>query len=162
MEILVDGEGHLVADAQHGTEGVRAHAHVRDRAQVFEGSVLLLEREAHGVAFTVNLDLPGLYLDGLAAAHRLHEGSGDCNAGAGGYLREQVLGECGLVHDYLDIIDGRTVIECDERHVLVAPLGPYPAFGKDILSRLAREQVFDLGPDNCFHNAMCFCFNLQR
>ena len=58
------------------------------------------------------------------------------------------------LYNYLDIIDGRTVIQGDERHILVSSLCPYPSFGEDILTRLTLEQVLHFGSDNCFH---CIC-----
>ena len=64
---------------------------MRDGAEVLEGSVFLLEREAHGVAFTVYFYFLGLDLDGLSAAHRLDEGAGDTDARTGSDLRQKLL-----------------------------------------------------------------------
>ena len=144
VEELVDGESHGVADAEDGAEGVRPEAHVRDAAEVLQGGVLLLEREAHRVAFADDLDLLGLDLHGLAAADGGDELALHGEGGAGGDALEELLVEEFRVRDYLDVIDGGTVVEGDEFDLSVASLRPDPTFGQHFRARLHPEQFLDL------------------
>ena len=91
MEILVDGEGHLVPDPQNCSEGICTHPHMCDGAQIYERSVLLLERVAHRVAFSIYLNGVGLDLHGLTAAYRLYQIAGDSYAGACGNLGKDTV-----------------------------------------------------------------------
>ena len=106
VEVLMDGEGHLVAHAEDCTEGVGPWTHVSDCSEILERSILLLERIAHRVALTVNLDGACLDLHCLAAADRLDEFSGNSYAGSSGDLLEKALLYCSLVDYDLDIVDG--------------------------------------------------------
>ena len=144
VEELMDSESHCVPDTEHCAESVGAEPHMGNRTEVLEGSILLLEREAHRIAFAIDFDLLCLDLYSLAAADRLHEVTLYRKAGAGGNLLEELLVEEAGVCDYLDIIDGRTVVECDELNLFVSSLSPHPSFGKDFLAWLAFQQVFYL------------------
>ena len=105
--------------------------------------ILFLEREAHRVAFAVDLDLLGLDLNGLAAADGRHELAEHIEGGAGGdALEELLVKERRIGHD-LDIVDGATVVEGDEFHLFVASFRADPSFGPNSLPRLALEQILD-------------------
>ena len=125
-------------------------------AQIFEGSVLLLERISHRVAFSQHLYPGGLYLDGLAASERFHELALYGNAGAGGHLLKQILREGCLVHYHLYIIDAGTIIQCDERYAFVTSFRSYPRFGEHIGPRLHPEQVLDFGSFDSFHFSISY------
>ena len=151
VEILVDGEGHLAAQAVDGAEGVGAGTQVRDGPQVFEGRVLLLQRIAHRVAAAVDRDLLVLDLHGLAAAHGLHQPALHADAGARTDLSQHRLRVGVLVHDDLQVLDGRSVVECDERDLFVPSLRPDPTFGQNLLSCFHPEQVLHLGSKYFLH-----------
>ena len=56
-----------------------------------------------------------------------------------------------VVHDDLDVLDGRPVVQGDERDLLVPSLGPDPAFGQDFLTCLHLQQVLHLGTKYFLH-----------
>ena len=69
VEELVNGERHGVTDSQHCSERVCPRTEVRDCAEIFKRSVLLLERVPDRVAFSEHLDLLCLDLDCLSASY---------------------------------------------------------------------------------------------
>ena len=73
VEILVYRVGHGVADAQYGSERVRARAQVGDLAQELERMSFFLQRIGFRVGGPVQLDALGLYLDGLPRTERLDQ-----------------------------------------------------------------------------------------
>ena len=124
---FVNGKGHRVADAQHRTEGIGTRTQMRYLTQEFERMALLLKRIRFGVGLAVHLQLPRLYFDTLAGTGRFDKQTARADAGAGGYPLQQFAVESGDIGHYLDIVNCRTVVEGDERHVLVSPLGTYPS-----------------------------------
>ncbi len=151
VEELVDGEGHGVTDAEHGTEGIRAQAHVGDAAQVLQRCILLLQGIAHGIALAIDFNAGGLDFHGLAAAHGLDEFAGHFQAGSGGDAFHQFLVEHAHVGYDLDIVDGGTVVEGDEFDLFVASLCPDPSFGEDIGPCRHFQQVLDFCSSECIH-----------
>ena len=147
MEILVDGEGHLAAEAEHRPEGVSARAHMRDRAQIFEGRILLLEGITHRVAFSQNLDFRGLDLHGLAAADGFHQLAANRDAGSCGHLGKQFCIRGRLVYYYLYIIYGGTVVQGYERDFFVSTFSAHPALREHIFSGCLCKKVLDLRPE---------------
>ena len=145
VEEGMDGKGHLVADSQDGAEGVGPQAHVGHAAEVFQGGVLFLEREAHRVALSQYLDVRSLDFHGLAAAHGFYQFSTDGQGGAGGYLLEELFIEEFRVGYYLNIGNGGAVVKGDEFNLFVASFGADPAFGQDLNARLFTEESLDFG-----------------
>ena len=144
MEILVNRESHLAAQTIHGAEGVGAGTQMGHSPQIFEGCVLFLQGIADGVAFAVDLDPGGFDLHCLTAADGLHKSAADGYAGACADAGEDGLHLRSFVHHYLDILDGASVVQRDERYLFVSSFRPYPTFGKDFLSCRHRQQVFNL------------------
>ena len=142
VEILVDGIGHGVTDAEHRAEGVRARTQVGDIAQELQRVSLLLQGIALGIGRTVNLDLFGLHLDALSRARRCDQTAVDTDAGARGDGFELLLGDFRQIDHHLYIIYARPVVQGDERHVLVPALGAHPAFDDDVGVHDARLQNF--------------------
>ena len=151
MEELVDCVCHLVAHTVDCSECVGSWAKMCYSSEELERSVLLLKRVANRVALSVNLDSGCLDLSCLAASHRLYKLTPYGDACSGCHLCKHGLVLRSLVDYNLYIIDSRTVIKCDERHILVASLGPYPSFGKNVHTCLTLEQVLHFGSDYCFH-----------
>ena len=152
VEIGVDGHGHVVADAHDGTERVGAQAHVGVLAHVLEGLALLL----HGIVGTAgaqHLNLCGLNLHGLAAAHALHEVALHAEACAGGDELHQLIVEAPGVGHHLYVLDGAAVVEGYEIDALRAATGAHPSFGAHLPSRLRGEKVNYLCS---FHCVDCF------
>ena len=84
---------------------------------VFEGLSLLL----HGIVGTTgaeDLNRGGLNLHSLSTSDALHELSFDAEAGTSGDEFQQLLVELSSIGHYLYVLDGRTVVEGDEVHVL--------------------------------------------
>ena len=72
VEILMDGDSHIVAYAHHGSEGVGAQAQMGVLTHIFEALSLLL----HGVvaaAKTVDLNLAALQFDCLSGTLAFHQ-----------------------------------------------------------------------------------------
>ena len=91
------------------------------------------------------------HFDRLPAAHRSDELSAHREGGTGGDPLEKLLVKAFSLGDNLDIVNGGTVIQGDELHLLIPSLGAYPAFGEYPGARLRGEQRLDLGPFQCFH-----------
>jgi hypothetical protein len=121
----------------------------------FHAVPLLLERIC-GIGGAVDLNLVGLYLDGLAAAHRSHETAFGGDAGSGAYLLEKFFVELRGITYYLDVMYGRSIVESDERYVLVSSFGPYPSLCQYILTRLQGKEFLNL---QSFHNSIITVFS---
>ena len=144
VEEFMDSERHCVADPQNSSEGVGPWTHVGYRTEILQGSVLLLERVSHRVAFAQNLDFLCLDLHGLSAADRLHQHTFDREARSGCHLGDKALVEIGHVGHHLDIMDSRSIVEGDELDLFVSSLSPYPTFGQHFHSGGRLQQVFHL------------------
>ncbi len=105
MEILVNGDGHVVTDAEDSAKRIGAQTHVRILTHVLKALALLLHGIVGGTE-TVDLNLAGLYLARLTLALTLHEQARGADAGAGSDALELVLANLGRVYDDLDILDG--------------------------------------------------------
>ena len=137
MEIFVDCEGHLAAEPEDCAEGVGSGTHVRHCPEVFEGGVLLLQGIAHGVALTVDGNLLCLDLHALSATHGFHELAPDAYAGSGADSGKFRSGLGVLVHDHLDVLDCRSVVQGYEGYLLVPAFCSHPSFSQDFMARLA-------------------------
>ena len=140
VEILVDGIGHGVTDAEHRAERVRARTQVGDVAQELQRMSLLLQGIALGIGRAVDLDLFGLHLDALPRARRCDQTAIDADAGTRGDGFELLLGDLRQIDHHLYIIYARPVVQGDDRHVLVSALGAHPTFDDDVGVHDARLQ----------------------
>ena len=142
VEVLVDGVGHGVADAQHGTERIGSRTQVGDVAQEFERVALLLQGIGVGVGRTVNLDPLGLHLDALPRSGRGDQASVHTDAGARRDGFELLVGDLRQIDHDLYVRNARSVVEGDERHVLVSALGAHPTLDDDVGVHGSRLQNF--------------------
>ena len=156
VEVLVDGVGHGVADAQHGAEGVGARTQVGDVAQELERVALLLERVGIGVGRAVYLDFRGLHLDALTRAGRGDQTAVHTDAGARGDGLELLVGEFRKVNHHLDVRQTRAVVHGDEGHVLVAALGAHPTLDDHVRIDGCRLEYFS--DSLCFHIVILLFF----
>ena len=128
VEILVDGVGHGVTDAEHGAEGVGARTQVGDVAQELQRVALLLQGVAVGIGRAVDLDVRSLHLDALPRAGRGHEPAVHTDAGPRGHGFEPLFGDLLQIDHHLYVRNARPVVQGNEGHVLVSALGAHPAF----------------------------------
>ena len=148
----MDGHGHVVADAHNGSEGVGTETQMSIFTHDLEALAFLL----HGigvVAEAVNDDLGGLDLAGLTSALALDEDTLGADAGTGGDVLEGEGGgtvldtggnsHSGGIDDYLDVLDGGTIVESDEVHRLGRAMGTYPAHDGDFLPIFSAFQHFN-------------------
>ena len=104
MEILVDGDGHIMTDTEDGTESVGAQTHVRVLAHVLKGLALLLHRII-GRAETVDLNLLSLNLNGLTFTLALHERSRSTDTCARGDALQHLGIELLRCHNDLNVLN---------------------------------------------------------
>ena len=101
MEILVDGNGHVVANAEDTTEEVGAWTQVCLLAEEFHRVALLLERILIRIAVAKHLDGAGLDLALLVAALACHKFAYDLEAGTCGDALQKFFVELGNVGNNL-------------------------------------------------------------
>ena len=145
---LVDAEGHCVADAGHGAEGVGAGAQVGQLAQKFQGVPFFLEGVLLRVGAAELLDALGKNFVALAAAQGFLEGAGNADAATGAELSDQRLVGAGGVDDYLEVGKGGAVVDLDEGDCAGGTDGFDPALDDEgVISGqfFKAEQVFDAG-----------------
>ena len=140
VEVGVDGHRHVMADAHHGPEGVRAQAHVGVLAHIFKGLSLLLHGVG-GIARAEDFDLRGLDLHSLSGGGALYELSFDADAGSGGDELHRGLVEVLVFTHNLNVLDGGAVVEGDEEDAFGAALGTHPTFGTDSTSLTPRPPL---------------------
>ena len=85
VEELVNGNRHVVADAEHGTKGIGAQTQMRILTHILKALSLLL----HGIVAStraINFDALALYLHGLSLSLAFYQFTYDMNAGTCGHL----------------------------------------------------------------------------
>ena len=115
-----------MTDANNGAESVGTQAQVTVLAHVLEALPLLL----HGVvaaAKAVYLKGLALHLDRLAGTLTLYQHTGGADAGSGGDVLEHLGVKLGRVYHHLNVLDGRTVVECYEVDSLAAAVSTHPS-----------------------------------
>ena len=146
LEERVDGIGCDGADAEDGTKEVRAGTEVLLRAQELARRTLLLHRVVRSRR-ALDRDLGSLELEGLRTVWRERERAGDdkrCSHILGHDVLIDILAECVLVEDDLQVLEAAAVIQDDEAKVLHVADGTDPACAGDSraaeLVRLLVEQ----------------------
>jgi len=146
LEELVHGEGHPVADAGHGAEGIGPGAEVGDLAEEFEGVRLLLQ----WIAVRGRLADDGQGADPdfqlLAGGRGGDEAALDADAGARRDAGELGGRGCcrGLVEDALHVPHARAVVHFEEHRGLGLALGADPALnGHGSSVRRQPENLFN-------------------
>jgi hypothetical protein len=140
----MDGNGHVVPDAEHSTERVGTQAHVGELAHVFEALSLLL----HGIvagAKTVDLKLGVLYLNALTLALTLDELTGGADARTRGDALQGVGIDLLGIDNNLDILNGRAVVQRDEVNSFAGTMGTNPS--------LDRNGLTEIGACECINNS---------
>ena len=87
---------------------------------------LLLQRVGLGIGSAEQLYPCGLQFHTLLLAWRFYHSTIYPNAGPRGDLPQQLLAEVGYIYPYLEVGDGRAIIERDEGHRLIAAFRAYP------------------------------------
>ena len=151
LEERMDSESHGISDTENRSECVCTESHVCHSSQIFQRCVFLLERIFHRIALTVDFDGVSLDLHMLSASDGFYEMSFYAETGSGGDSLEQIFTELLGFSHYLDIIDSGAIVKCYEFYLFISSFGPYPTFGKHLLSRLHIQQLFDFSPYKCFH-----------
>ena len=151
LEERVDSESHGVPYSQDCSESIGPQSHVGYCPEIFQRSVFLLERVSHRVALAVDFDAFSLDFHVLSASEGLYQLSSYTETCTRGDFLHQVLIEEFSLGYNLDIIDRRTVVKCYEFYLFVSSLGPYPTFGKYLLTWLHFQQILDFRPYNFFH-----------
>ena len=143
VEELMNCVCHSVADTEHSTKGVGAGAEIGNLAEELHRVTLLLQGVV-AICLTVNLNLFCLHLHGLTRAYRLNKRTLHAKASTcGNLLQESLVGSC-HIHNYLNVVNGRAVIEGDERHILVAAFCAHPTLHNNLLTLgLGGEQIND-------------------
>ena len=145
----MDAEGHGVADAGHGAEGVGAGAQVSELAEELQGVPLLLEGVFLGVRAAEELEAGCGDFVLLAAAWGVLEAAVGADAAAGGEGVDQgVVGAVG-VDDDLEVGQGGAVVDLDEGDAAGGADGLHPALdvdrAGDVAGAFGGEEVFDAG-----------------
>ncbi len=136
VEVLMDGDGHVVTDAQDCTEQVRAWTKVSLLTQELQRMALLLQRILVRVAIAQNFDGRCLNLARLIAALAGYELADDLDAGTRRDTLQRCLVEFLDIGHNLNATHATAVIEGDELHNLVAAHRTHPATHGDFAIEL--------------------------
>ncbi len=148
VEVLMDGNGHVMADAEHCPEGVGAQAQMGILAHILEALSLFL----HGIVGrteSIDFDFLALYLTSLPLALALHERTDHAKASPCGDTLERFGIHLGGIDHHLDVVDGRTIIESDEIDRLTAAVRAHPTSHIDVFSQLGALEC--IGHSCSFH-----------
>jgi len=139
------GYGHVMPDTEHRAKGIGTQTHVCMLSHILKTLSFLL----HGIvarAQSVDLYLLALYLRRLSGTLTLHQHTRGTNTCAGrDALQRLGIHRCRVYH-YLNILNGRSVVQCDEVHCLAAAVRPYPSLYRDLLSIVGAAKRID---DSC-------------
>ena len=153
VKVLVDSVSHCVAYAKYGTKSVGTWTQMGNLPKKLQRVSLLLKWISVGISRTVNFYLFCLYFYALTRSNRLNQITNNLKASTCSYLLKQLLVEIRNLNNYLDIINGRTVVQCDKCYVLVATLGAYPTFCSDFAANfIGAEQILNLKSSSGLHD----------
>ncbi len=151
-----------MADTAYCPERIGAGTQMAYLTQKLHRMALLLQGIALRVGFAIKHNIFGLHLNGLSGSLRLHQLAVHTDACPRGDAAQQFLVEFCQIHNNLDIINGRTVVQCNESHILVSAFGTHPAFHIDSgvyqLFHTAVKQMYNF---NTFHIVILFIFSLR-
>ena len=142
MKILMNGNRHVVTNAENGTKGVGAQTQMRIFAHVFKALSLLL----HGIirrAKTIDFDGFALNFNALTSTLALHQCScypdtcTCCNA-----FELFSIHRCG-VDNNLNVVDGRPIVEGNEINRLTVSVGAHPSFHEYIVIKVDAFEGVD-------------------
>ena len=160
VEELVDGNGHVVTDAVHGSKCVGSRTQVGDFAQKLHGVSFLLKRIGV-VASTQYLYLAGLDFGFLSGTNRFCQYTVYAQACTGRDVFQQFFAEVGQIDHNLYIIYCRAVVQCDEVHLFATTAGTYPSLYVDHCTEvLALQQVNHFCSTNLFHKTVSLIFQI--
>ncbi len=143
----MDGIGCDRADAEDGTEEVRAGTEVLLRAQELARRTLLLHRVVRSRR-AFDRDLGSLELEGLWTVWRERERAGDdkrCSHILRHDILIDILAECVLVEDDLQVLEAAAVVQDDEAEVLHVTDGTDPACAGDRAATECVRLLVELG-----------------
>ena len=151
MEIVMDGNGHIMADTHDSPKGVGTQAQMCILTHYLETLSLFL----HGIVVTtksIDFDFLAFHLHSLTRANTFHQFTDNVDARSSGHLLEDILINGGGVNHHLNIINSRTVIQCNKIHRFTTTVSTYPPFDIDSRSESgALEHIDDFCSTHFFH-----------
>ena len=127
MEVLVDGDSHIMPDAEHSTECIGTQTHMSELAHILEALALLLHRIIVR-AETIDDNFLGLNLNGLTLALAFDESTLHTDTCTGGNTLQFLSIDGRRIDDHLQILYRRAIVEGDEVNSLTAAVRPRPSF----------------------------------
>ena len=151
MKVFMDGNGHIVTNAHYRSKSVGSQSQMRILAHSLKTLTFLL----HGVIAStkaINGDLFTLDFNTLTSALTLDKFADYRQTGSGSYFFQQIFIKQIGIDYYLNIIDCRTIVKCNEVHCLATAVGSYPSFHVNGHSEvLTLENINHLYSTNFFH-----------
>ena len=141
VEILVNGHGHVVANAEDCAKRVGAQTQMSVLAHILEGLPFLL----HGIvciASAEDFDRGGLNLHGLSCTLAFNQRSLYGKASARGDLLQHLIVKLIHVGHNLYVLNGRTIVEGDEVDHFAASAGTHPSFDADSCAEILTQEEF--------------------
>ena len=149
MEIGVDSHCHIVADTHHGTKGIGTQTHMSVLTHSLEALTLLLHRIIITTE-TINHQISGLNLAALSCTLTFHQCTLSTDTSTCSNIFQQLLVKLRGVNHNLHIIDGRTIVQCNEVDCLGRTVCTHPTFHTNFLSVFrALQHVNDLDSFHC-------------
>ena len=104
VEILMDGNGHVMANTHHGTKGVGAETQMSKLTHILKGLSLLLHRVVTA-AQTIYFQLVTLNLNSLPCSLTFYQHTGGTDTSTGSDVFQQLSIRFHRVNNNLDIFD---------------------------------------------------------
>ena len=142
MEILMNGNRHVVTNAENGTKSVGAQTQMRIFTHVFKALSLLL----HGIVRRAKtIDFDGFALDFYTLACTLTLYQCSCypdTCACSNAFELFSIHRCG-VDNNLNVVDGRTIVERNEINSLTVSVGAHPSFHEYIVIKVDAFEGVD-------------------
>ncbi len=153
VKVLMYGKRHNVPYPEDSPEGVGPETQMSVLPQEFHRVTLLLKRIGICITLAVDLYKRSVDLDILPPSLRLHQPARNSDARTCGDILKKILIKGTGIGHYLNIINGRSVVQCNKYNIPVSPLGPHPALDQHIFPQRGFSQQF-LNFYSFYHKAL--------
>ena len=159
MEKLMDSVSHIVTNTEYRSKCIRTRTQMSDLTQKLHGVSLFLQRISSWISRTEDLNLSSLYLHALPLALGLCQDTVYADTSSRGNRFQELITQFIYIHNDLNIINCRTVIQGDKIHLFATTAGANPSFHvHGSTESFAFQHVYNFCSFNCFHLYRFFLF----
>ena len=152
MKELVDSDRHVMTDAEHGTKRIGTRTQMSYFTKKFKRVTFLLQRISSRIGCAVNLNFGSLDLYILTLSLRFNQFTVHTDTSTGRNRFKVFFTQFFHIHNDLNIIDCRTVIQRDKANLFTTTTGTNPSLHVNGCTvSFAFQYIYNFCSSNCFH-----------